>query len=136
MFRAWWEEAENWSVTAYLLKLFPVSHQLLLCGLRESPLPTGIYFFFVVVTGNEDLPKRFQRSTGQISTGIGTLVLMGMGNLAAITSKLIEHGRAPETPVALIRWGTRPEQQTWLGTWGISPAWLWRRVQNPAVIVR
>jgi uroporphyrinogen III methyltransferase / synthase len=26
------------------------------------------------------------------------------------------HGRAPETPVALIRWGTRPEQQVLTGT--------------------
>jgi uroporphyrinogen III methyltransferase / synthase len=42
-----------------------------------------------------------------------TLVfLMGMTNLAEVVSRLIEHGRAPETPAAAIQWGTRPEQRT------------------------
>jgi uroporphyrinogen III methyltransferase/synthase len=44
-----------------------------------------------------------------LAKGVGTLVfLMGMTNLAHICEKLIEHGRDPETPVAVIRWGTTP----------------------------
>jgi len=41
---------------------------------------------------------------------------MGVKNLPHITRSLVEHGRAPETPVALVRWGTRPEQQILTGT--------------------
>jgi uroporphyrinogen III methyltransferase/synthase len=73
---------------------------------------------FAVITGNEDPTK--DESTinwDKIATGIGTLVfLMGMGNLAKIVSKLMENGRSGDTPIALIRWGTRPEQQTLVGT--------------------
>ncbi|MHB8483076.1 MAG: uroporphyrinogen-III C-methyltransferase [Nitrospiria bacterium] len=53
----------------------------------------------------------------KISTGIDTLVfLMGLGNLSAITRQLIRHGRHPETPIALIHWGTRFDQKTITGT--------------------
>ena len=42
----------------------------------------------------------------------GTLVfLMGMKNLPAIARRLIRYGRSPDTPVAVIRWGTTPFQQ-------------------------
>ncbi|HLG73924.1 MAG TPA: uroporphyrinogen-III C-methyltransferase [Chloroflexota bacterium] len=41
-----------------------------------------------------------------------TLVfLMSVTNLAEVVGRLIEHGRAPSTPAAAVRWGTRPEQQ-------------------------
>jgi uroporphyrinogen III methyltransferase/synthase len=43
---------------------------------------------------------------------------MGMGNLSAIVEKLIEGGRPPETPLALIRWGTTTQQETLEGTLG------------------
>jgi len=72
---------------------------------------------FAVITGHED-PEKNQSSIcwEKIATGIGTLVfLMGVGNLPLIVRKLLEHGRSPETPVALIRWGTRPEQHTVVG---------------------
>jgi uroporphyrinogen III methyltransferase/synthase len=52
-----------------------------------------------------------------LATGIETLVfLMGFKNLPRIIARLIENGRAPETPAALIRWGTTPRQQTVTGT--------------------
>ncbi|MDA8213531.1 MAG: uroporphyrinogen-III C-methyltransferase, partial [Clostridia bacterium] len=75
---------------------------------------------FAVITGNED-PNKGDSSIAwdKISTGIGTLVfLMGMRNLPHIVEKLLENGRQPETPIALIRWGTRPEQQTLVGSLG------------------
>lgn len=66
------------------------------------------------VTGHEDPAKTESKLYwDKISTGIGTIVFfMGMANLEANMKKLIEHGRDPETPVALIRWGTTPEQET------------------------
>jgi uroporphyrin-III C-methyltransferase len=41
-----------------------------------------------------------------------TLVLyMAMGRLGAICSALIEGGRAPQTPAAVIQWGATPQEQ-------------------------
>jgi uroporphyrinogen III methyltransferase/synthase len=41
---------------------------------------------------------------------------MGVKNLPNIASNLVEHGRDPETPAALIRWGTTAQQETLTGT--------------------
>ncbi len=69
------------------------------------------------VTGHED-PHKEESSIDweSLSRGIGTLVFfMGVKNLPDITQKLIANGKSPETPVALIRWGTTPGQQTVIG---------------------
>jgi uroporphyrinogen III methyltransferase/synthase len=41
---------------------------------------------------------------------------MGVKSLPRICAKLIEHGMAPYTPAASIRWGTMPRQRTVVGT--------------------
>jgi uroporphyrinogen III methyltransferase/synthase len=47
----------------------------------------------------------------------GTLVvLMGLKNIQAIAATLIEHGRSPDTPVAIVSRGTTGRQQTVVGT--------------------
>jgi len=66
------------------------------------------------VTGHED-PTKAESSIdwSKLATGAGTLVfLMGVKNLPHITAKLIEAGLDPDTPAALIRWGTTPDQIT------------------------
>ena len=40
---------------------------------------------------------------------------MGWKNLPEITTKLIKEGYSPETPIALIQWGTKPDQKTVTG---------------------
>src|SRR3954452_17208518 len=40
---------------------------------------------------------------------------MGVKSLPRICQKLIEHGMAPDTPAATIRWGTTPRQRTVVG---------------------
>ncbi|MDO8673711.1 MAG: uroporphyrinogen-III C-methyltransferase [Dehalococcoidia bacterium] len=73
---------------------------------------------FAVITGHED-PNKIDSSIAwdKISTGIGTLVfLMGVENLSYIVEQLTKNGRPADTPVALIRWGTRMEQETVTGT--------------------
>lgn len=70
------------------------------------------------ITGHED-PTKAESSVDwdKIATGLGTLVfLMGVGNLPRIASRLIEAGRAANTPAAVIRWGTTPDQTTVTGT--------------------
>ena len=70
------------------------------------------------VTGHESYGKEASGIDWErLSLGDGTLVFyMGIRNLPQITANLLAHGRAPETPVALIRWGTRPEQEVLTGT--------------------
>jgi uroporphyrinogen III methyltransferase/synthase len=52
----------------------------------------------------------------RLSLGSGTIVFyMGIKNLPLITANLIANGRSPDTPVALIRWGTRPDQEVLTG---------------------
>ncbi len=49
----------------------------------------------------------------KLATAVGTLVFfMGVKNLPRIADALISHGRDPDTPVAVIRWGTTPQQRT------------------------
>lgn len=70
------------------------------------------------ITGHED-PTKDESNIywDKISTGVGTLVFyMGIGNLEPNMKKLIENGRSPDTPAALIRWGTTKNQETLIGT--------------------
>ncbi len=63
--------------------------------------------------GNEDLHLDWEK----IASRSGTLVfLMGARKLKRISAKLMEHGKAPETPIAVIQWGTTFRQKTWKGT--------------------
>ena len=70
------------------------------------------------ITGHERGDKAESKiAWDKLATGVGTLVFfMGVKNLPEICGSLIAHGRAPETPVAVVRWGTTPEQQTVIGT--------------------
>jgi uroporphyrinogen III methyltransferase/synthase len=70
------------------------------------------------VTGHEDPTKPESKvHWDKISTGVGTLVFfMGMKNLQHIVDNLVSHGRSPDTPIALIQWGTRTDQRVVTGT--------------------
>lgn len=78
----------------------------------------GLAVSVAFVTGHEMPGKETSDiQWDRLATGVDTLVfLMGVKNLQVITSQLIAHGRAVETPVAIIRWGTTAEQQTVTGT--------------------
>lgn len=78
----------------------------------------GLASSFAVITGHEDPTKPDSSIRWEhLATGVDTLIfLMGVENLSLIVQQLIAHGRAPETPVALVRWGTWPRQETLTGT--------------------
>ncbi len=70
------------------------------------------------VTGHEDPTKANSNiDWSKIATGIGTIVVyMGIKNLPSIVKSLIDNGRNPQTPVAVVRWASTPEQQSVVGT--------------------
>ncbi len=71
---------------------------------------------FAVITGHEAQGKS-SINWEKLATAVDTLIfLMGMKNLPQIVSRLIEHGRSPDTPVAVIKEGTRPSQKTVVGS--------------------
>lgn len=73
---------------------------------------------FTVITGHEEPGKETSNiNWPRLAQDPGTLVfLMGVGNLPQIVDKLLANGKDAQTPIALIRWGTRPEQQVVTGT--------------------
>ena len=81
---------------------------------------------FAVVTGHEDEGKdEAAVDWSRLATAVDTLViLMGVRSLPRIAAALLEAGRAPATPVALVRWGTTDAQETVVG-----------RLAPPVVIV-
>jgi uroporphyrin-III C-methyltransferase len=70
------------------------------------------------VTGHEEAGKyRPAVNWGAIAHGSETIVIyMGIHNLPHIIEELEKAGLSLETPIALVRWGTRPEQQELIGT--------------------
>jgi uroporphyrinogen III methyltransferase/synthase len=89
------------------------------------------------ITGHEDPTKDEQHLDWEkLATACDTLVLlMGMANLSAIITKLIEHGRKKTTPIALIQWGTYPTQKTLIGTLNTIEAQAKRTEIKPPVVM-
>jgi len=73
---------------------------------------------FAVVTGHEEGGKDIaSRDWATLAATVDTLViLMGVKGLAKIVDHLLSRGCSPETPVAMIHWGTTSEQHTVTGT--------------------
>ncbi len=70
-----------------------------------------------LVTGQENPTKETSGIDWKAVAGMGTVVfLMGVSRLPQIVARLVEEGRAPETPVAVIQWGTLHRQKTVTGT--------------------
>ncbi|TCP55781.1 uroporphyrinogen-III C-methyltransferase [Tumebacillus sp. BK434] len=93
---------------------------------------------FAIVTGHE-CPGKEQSSIrwDKIATAVDTLAFyLGVKNLPLICEQLIAHGRAAETPVAIIHWGTMEQQVTVQGTLAtITDIARRHNVQNPSIIL-
>lgn len=70
------------------------------------------------VTGHESAGKyRPQVNWSSLAHASETIVIyMGIHNLSYIVEQLHAAGLSLETPIALVRWGTRPEQEELIGT--------------------
>ena len=73
---------------------------------------------FTVITGHEDSKKDASSvDWRQIARTPGTkVVMMGAERIGPIAEQLVAHGMSPDTPVAMVRWGTLGRQQSLEGT--------------------
>ena len=71
-----------------------------------------------IITGsNEKKQGDIHIDWEKIASRSGTLVfLMGARKLLLIVEKLMKFGKSPDTPIAVIQWGTTARQKTWKGT--------------------
>jgi len=94
---------------------------------------------FAVITGHEAEGKGADSSIewDRIARACDTLIfLMGMGSLSSIVNNLIENGRDPLEPVALIQWGTTPDQRCLMGNLSnIVEKAAQANIASPAIIV-
>ncbi len=71
---------------------------------------------FMVLNGRD---ARAGGANWRAAAAVDTLVLlMGAATLADCAARLLAEGRAPGTPAAAVRWGTRADQRTVRGTLG------------------
>lgn len=82
----------------------PVTHR----GLSKS---------FAFITGHQASDEAAEHQWYHLANGVDTLcIYMGVSHLPTITKQLIDAGKSPETPIALVHWGTLSDQQTVVGT--------------------
>ncbi|WP_034806080.1 uroporphyrinogen-III C-methyltransferase [Intrasporangium oryzae] len=90
----------------------------------------GVARGFSVVTGHEEIPVL---PTGGDHT---LLLLMAVNGLRWTAKLLVEHGRSPDCPVAIIERGFAPDQRVTTGTVAnIADLAVERGVESPAVVV-
>ncbi|MDQ3414311.1 MAG: uroporphyrinogen-III C-methyltransferase [Verrucomicrobiota bacterium] len=98
----------------------------------------GIASSVTFATGHED-PQKPESALdwGSLARVSGTLVLyMGVGRMEANFQRLIDAGRPPETPAAVIQSGTRPRQRTVVGTLATLPCLaVEAKIGTPALVV-
>ena len=92
---------------------------------------------FIVATGHEDPTKEKSNLSWEALAKTGTVVfLMGVTKIEENMKRLIEFGKPPQTPVAVISWGTLPKQQTITGTIAeIGKKVKEKRVKPPGIVV-
>ena len=112
------EEAETLAAAGIPFEIIPgVTAAVAVPAYAGIPLThRGLTSTLAFVTGHEDPTKEKSDIDWQALVGIGTLVFfMGVKNLPSIAARLIAHGKDPQTPAALIRWGTTADQETLTG---------------------
>jgi len=134
------EEAEELAKVGIEFEVVPgVSSAIAAPAYAGIPLTHRLYSSsLAIVPGYEDITK--QESSidwAKLATGVGTIVfLMTVKNISLVCKRLIENGRSPETPVAVVRWGTRSDQTTLVGNLGNIPLLVKDNdIKPPAVMV-
>lgn len=93
---------------------------------------------FTVMTGHEN-PEETDSDAyyaGLVKVGGTLVILMGVYYLPQILGKLLAAGLAPETPAAIIEWGTTPAQRVVEATAAtLAQAAAAHEIQSPAISV-
>ncbi len=115
-----WEEVEACAAAGVPVEVVPgVTSAIGVPALAGIPVThRGMTHEFVVVSGHVP-PGHPQSLVDWAALGRlrGTVVvLMGVDTAAAIAASLVEHGRDPRTPVAVVSDGATPTQRTWRTT--------------------
>jgi uroporphyrinogen III methyltransferase/synthase len=90
------------------------------------------------ITGSDRAGKEWSdEAWKKLATATDTMcILMGMRRIEQITQAILEGGRSPETPVAVIQWGARPAQRVVTAPLSrIAEVVHAEGLKNPAVIV-
>lgn len=97
----------------------------------------GISSSFAMITCHHQPGEQDPLDWKSLAKGIDTLAIyMGISNLPYICKQLISFGRSPDTPVAIIHWGTTIKQHTITGTLSLIVE-LARKsnIKNPSMII-
>jgi uroporphyrin-III C-methyltransferase len=133
------EEAEALAGAAVPFEIVPgISAALAAPAYAGIPLThRGLSSSFAVVTGARGVDGTYtSEALADLAWADTVVVLMGVAHLREIANDLIAAGRSPETPAAVIRWGTYDGQQTVTGTLSsIAQEAERARLRAPAVIV-
>lgn len=92
---------------------------------------------FAIVTGHRKNGEADNIKWEALAKGIDTIAIyMGVKNLSYIQEQLLQYGKHPDTPAALIQWGTLSTQKTVVSTLGeIHHAAEKEGVRNPCMIL-
>lgn len=92
---------------------------------------------FAIVTGHRKNGEADNIKWEALAKGIDTIAIyMGVKNLPYIQEQLLLYGKSPETPAALIQWGTVDNQKTVVSSLGeIINAAEKEGIQNPCMII-
>ncbi len=97
----------------------------------------GVALGCTFITGHIQNNGQLNLPWQSLSEKTQTIVFyMGINTLPIIAEQLIKHGRAPDTPAALIRSGTQPEQQVYRGQLdNIAELVIKHNIKPPTLIV-
>ncbi len=96
----------------------------------------GVSRSFALVTGHADPGDPQPLDFAALARMETIAVYMGVKNLAANCKQLVAAGMKPDTPVAVIEWGTRPRQRTIVGTVAdIGQRLADQQVEPPAMVL-
>lgn len=92
----------------------------------------GVASSIAITTGHEADPQHLT----DVAAADSIVVLMGVRTLAKTSERLIEAGRSPDEPAALIQWGTTPRQRVVVGTLAdIEPKARSAEITPPATLI-
>ncbi|WP_066064441.1 uroporphyrinogen-III C-methyltransferase [Neobacillus soli] len=92
---------------------------------------------FAFITGHQAGDEEAEHQWYHLANGVDTIcVYMGVSHLSTITKHLIQNGKSPQTPIAIIQWGTLSDQKTVVGTLEtIEERVKEAEISNPSMIV-